>query len=161
MAINLNRIYLKSPIGALEILAKNGKIIELNSVKNLSKNVDSSSENYAVLQKCKYELELYFMGRLKKFSVQVEINGSNFQKKVYRQLLSIEFGKTKTYKQIAESIGIPNAFRAVGNANAKNKIPIIVPCHRVLAANSIGGYSWLDGIETKKFLLKLEGHSFT
>ncbi len=98
---------------------------------------------------------MYFLGKLQIFKTPLKLEGSVFEKKVYKALLEIPYGKTQTYKQIAQKIGYKNAFRAVGNANSKNKLPIFVPCHRVIASKGLGGYS--EGLEFKRFLLRLEG----
>jgi O-6-methylguanine DNA methyltransferase len=87
------------------------------------------------------------------------MEGTDFQKKVWLELLKIPYGKTSTYKEIAKNIGSPNAYRAVGSACGKNKITYIVPCHRVLSSNGkLGGYS--GGLETKIKMLRYEGVSF-
>lgn len=103
------------------------------------------------------ELDEYFQGKRQKFSVALDFKGTDFQKKVWRELQKIPYGKTVSYRQIAEKLGV-RAYRAVGNANGKNPLCIIVPCHRVIASNGgIGGYS--GGLSMKKKLLALEGLS--
>ncbi|ECS0084500.1 methylated-DNA--[protein]-cysteine S-methyltransferase, partial [Campylobacter jejuni] len=92
---------------------------------------------------------------LRKFSIPVLIQGTDFESKVYKALMKIPYGKMVTYKDIAQKINHPKAFRAVGNANSKNQIPIFIPCHRVIASNGIGGYN--GGLEIKRFLLENEG----
>ncbi|EAI8859944.1 methylated-DNA--[protein]-cysteine S-methyltransferase, partial [Campylobacter fetus] len=108
------------------------------------------------LSLCIHELELYFQGKLINFTTKINIVGSEFEQKVYKALLEIPYGNTVTYKYIADKIDSPKAARAVGNANSKNKIPIIIPCHRVVGVSNLGGYSGGNGIETKKILLNLE-----
>ena len=109
------------------------------------------------------QLELYFKGRLREFSVPLAVLGSAFERKVYQALREIPYGQTATYSQIATRVGRLNAARAVGNANAKNALPIFVPCHRVVGVNSLGGYSGGVGLagvsplDIKRYLLKLEG----
>ena len=100
------------------------------------------------------EIKAYLSGKLKKFSVKLDIISTPFQTKVLKEVARIPYGKTKTYGQIAKLINNPKAFRAVGTANAKNKIPIIIPCHRVVATNGLGGYG--GGLNLKKKLLNLE-----
>jgi|TARA_B100000965_G_scaffold211225_1_gene176543 methylated-DNA-[protein]-cysteine S-methyltransferase len=86
------------------------------------------------------------------------LNGTVFQIKVWNQLRKIPYGEVRTYKQIAESIGHPKSSRAVANACAKNPIPPIIPCHRVIRSNgSLGGYSGVGGVDTKRKLLNQEG----
>ena len=102
------------------------------------------------------ELEEYFNNQRKKFDIMIDIKGTPFQKRVWKQLQKIPFGKIVSYKYIAEKIRQPNAFRAVGNANALNPVAIIIPCHRVVNINgNIGGYA--AGLSIKEKLLELEG----
>jgi methylated-DNA-[protein]-cysteine S-methyltransferase len=102
------------------------------------------------------ELKEYFSRERKKFSVPLDIRGTDFQKKVWKELQKIPFGKTVSYKFIAEKIGNLKAIRAVGRANGTNPVPVVIPCHRVIESNGkIGGYSC--GIEIKEKLLELEG----
>lgn len=102
------------------------------------------------------ELERYLAGKLSNFKTKLDINsGTDFQKKVWKKLLNVPYGEVVTYQDLAKAVGSPGAARAVGNAVGKNPLPIVVPCHRVLAANGLGGYSC--GIEIKKDLLKIEG----
>lgn len=101
------------------------------------------------------QLNEYFSLQRKKFDIAIKLNGTTFQKKVWNALLEIPYGQTKTYKQIAQEVGNSKASRAVGNANNKNPIAIVVPCHRVIGANNkLVGYA--GGLEIKKKLLKLE-----
>lgn len=102
------------------------------------------------------EIELYFDGRLSEFKTPIDLSeGTPFQKSVWKKLLDIPYGGTATYGEVAENVGRPGAARAVGNAVGANPIPIVIPCHRVLASNGLGGYSC--GIEIKKDLLRVEG----
>ena len=102
------------------------------------------------------EIKLYLEGKLKEFHTRLDLSyGTSFQISVWRELLNIPFGKVKTYSEIANKIGKPGAARAVGNAVGANPIPIIIPCHRVVATSGLGGYS--GGIEIKKRLLQTEG----
>jgi methylated-DNA-[protein]-cysteine S-methyltransferase len=97
----------------------------------------------------------YFEGRLKKFSLRLDIHASPFQKRVLQRVARIPYGQTMTYGEVARAVGNPRASRAVGAANANNNLPIVVPCHRVVASNGLGGYG--GGLEMKKRLLRLEG----
>ncbi|MDQ0416658.1 O-6-methylguanine DNA methyltransferase [Croceifilum oryzae] len=100
----------------------------------------------------------YFDRKRKEFDLPLDLTGTPFQQLVYRQLCKIPYGTVASYKQVAEAIGVPKAVRAVGGANNKNPISIIVPCHRVIGANgSLVGYG--GGLEIKKNLLQLEGFS--
>jgi O-6-methylguanine DNA methyltransferase len=102
------------------------------------------------------QLKEYFNLKRKKFYVPLDIEGTEFQKKVWNALQKIPYGKTATYKDIAEAIGNVKAVRAVGRANGKNPLPIIIPCHRVIEhSGKLGGYS--GGLGIKEKLLELEG----
>ena len=101
------------------------------------------------------QLQRYFSGTLKSFDVPMSLSGTEFQQSVYRQLINIPYGETRSYLDIAKAIGNKKALRAVGNANSKNPIAIFVPCHRVIGRDgSLTGFA--GGIEAKKTLLKLE-----
>lgn len=101
------------------------------------------------------QLESYFSGRLKSFDLKLASKGTDFQKSVWKALCEIPYGETRTYKDIAASIGKPKACRAVGLANNRNPIAIIVPCHRVIGSNGkLVGYA--SGVDVKEFLLGLE-----
>ena len=102
------------------------------------------------------ELKSYFDGSLKTFkSNPVRLQGTPFQVLVWKSLMDVPYGQVISYNELAKKIGNPNAARAVGNAVGANPIPIIVPCHRVVASRGLGGYS--SGLEIKKMLLRLEG----
>ena len=102
------------------------------------------------------ELAAYFAGTLRRFEVPLEMQGTAFQKRVWRQLEAIPFGETRSYRQIAAAIGAETAVRAVGAANGANPVPIVVPCHRVIGSSGkLVGYG--GGLELKKRLLELEG----
>jgi methylated-DNA-[protein]-cysteine S-methyltransferase len=102
------------------------------------------------------QLNLYFAGKLKNFTCKLDLTcGTPFQQTVWRQLSAIPYGKTHSYRTLAQAIGHPQAFRAVGNANGKNPLPLIIPCHRVIRENGeLGGYT--GGLSIKRFLLDLE-----
>lgn len=111
--------------------------------------------NDKIIDKTRRELDAYFEGKLKVFTVPVTPEGTAFQRAVWNALLTIPYGVTKSYAQQAQAIGNPKAMRAVGLANGRNPIAIIIPCHRVIGANgSLTGYG--GGMERKKFLLDLE-----
>ncbi len=101
------------------------------------------------------QINLYLSGKLKKINVPIKVDGTNFQNLVWKQLTNIEYGKTCTYKEVAIAIGNVKACRAVGNANNRNKLPIIIPCHRVIGTNSkLVGYA--GGLDIKEMLLNIE-----
>ncbi len=101
------------------------------------------------------EIKAYLAGDLRKFTIEFEIDAAPFQKKVLRFVSTIPYGKTFSYGEIALKLGNPRASRAVGTANARNNLPLIIPCHRVVAANGIGGYG--GGLPLKIKLLRHEG----
>ncbi|EKR8071009.1 methylated-DNA--[protein]-cysteine S-methyltransferase, partial [Campylobacter fetus] len=136
----------------LKISCHDGKITNIDFCDEFL-DLEVNDKNLSL---CIHELELYFQGKLINFTTKINIVGSEFEQKVYKALLEIPYGNTVTYKYIADKIDSPKAARAVGNANSKNKIPIIIPCHRVVGVSNLGGYSGGNGIETKKILLNLE-----
>lgn len=124
-----------------------GEIIEL-----LNKE---SKKPYDIIIRLEKELNEYFSGKRKEFTVPLIKTGTEFQNKVWDELIRIPYGKTISYKEEAERINQKNAFRAVANANGKNKLSIIIPCHRVIANNGkLSGYG--GGIDKKEFLISLE-----
>lgn len=105
-------------------------------------------------RKAEKQIQAYLRGKLKKFSLRLDLRGTPFQRKVLRQVAAIPYGRTKTYGAVAIAIGHPGAARAVGMANARNLLPLIIPCHRVVASNGFGGYG--GGLKLKKQLLEIE-----
>ena len=110
-----------------------------------------------VLKDTVTQLEEYFVGERTEFDVPMDLDGTPFQKDVWTELTRIPYGKTISYGELARRVGRPKGPRAVGQANGKNPIPIIVPCHRVLASNGIGGYG--GGLPMKRALLAVEGRT--
>ena len=116
---------------------------------------DDWVENKELFREATRQLEAYFSGKLESFDLKLAPEGTEFQKSVWKALCKIPYGETRTYKDIAASIGKPKAYRAVGLANNRNPIAIIVPCHRVIGSNGkLTGYA--SGLDVKAFLLKLE-----
>ena len=114
-----------------------------------------NSKPHPSLQECLRQLEEYFQGKRQSFSLKLLPEGTEFQKKVWKQLLTVPYGKTASYQDIAAALGDKNAVRAVGSANGKNPISIIVPCHRVIGRNgNLIGYG--GGVWRKEWLLKHE-----
>ena len=141
-----------SPIGAITVEASNEKITRL-TIGQSSPDLGSSK----TLREAKKQLTAYFAGKLVKFDLPVELQGTDFQKAVWKQIAKTGFGKTVSYAEIAAKIGKPLASRAVGGAVGSNPVPLIVGCHRVLGATGkITGYSGGDGLPTKRWLLTLE-----
>lgn len=108
-----------------------------------------------LLRAARRQLNEYFAGRRRHFDLDLHLEGTEFQAKVWTALAGIPYGTVATYGEIADAIGHHRAFRAVGTANSKNPFPIVVACHRVVAANGIGGYA--GGLDIKRGLLALEG----
>lgn len=148
----MNKLITESPIGKIALFAKNGRIIRL-SINSDEKTDGIITEK--VLFEAEKQLSEYFSGKREKFEIEYEFYGTDFQKKVWRKLEKIPFGKTRTYGEIAAAIGKPKASRAVGSACHNNPIAIIVPCHRVIGAGGkLTGFA--SGTEIKKQLLGIE-----
>lgn len=112
-------------------------------------------ENTSFFAEVIKQLDEYFAGDRKEFDVKLNLTGSEYQRKIWELLKEIPYGQTRTYKEIAERSGDPNASRAVGNANGKNPVPLIIPCHRVVGADSkLTGYAF--GVELKQKLIQFE-----
>ena len=146
-----NKFYYKSPIGVLEIELKNDIVLGLKVVESCD-NVSEVTGYFAQVAK---QLDEYFGGERTKFELNILPKGTEFQKKVWGELLKIPYSKTKSYQEIAEAIGNPNAQRAVGSACNKNPILLIIPCHRVISkTGKLTGFAC--GVDRKEQLLKLE-----
>ncbi len=112
-------------------------------------------ESHPVVGEAVRQLREYFAGERRRFDLPLDMSGTEFQKRVWRALLEIPYGETRSYSHIAAAIGAPRAVRAVGAANGNNPIPIVVPCHRVIGASGrLVGYG--GGLEMKRLLLDLE-----
>jgi O-6-methylguanine DNA methyltransferase len=159
---------LNSPIGSLAVVASNrglcaiefhaGNFPSLRPLHGPAYQGRSIQfvEDTTVTQPFATQLQEYFSGTLREFSVALDLRGTDFQKECWRALLRIPYGATRTYADIAREVGRPAAFRAVGMANHSNPVPIVVPCHRVVASNgSLCGYG--GGLDVKDKLLRLEG----
>ena len=113
-----------------------------------------------MLIKAEEELKAFFSGNLKKFTVPVEVSGTDFQKAVWKTLQTIDYGQVRTYADVARTIARPKAVRAVGQAIGSNPVPIIIPCHRVIGSDaSLTGFG--GGLAIKQILLEIEGHTIT
>ena len=137
-------------IGKIYIAEKDNSICNVSFV-----NLNYTPKETPLIKKTYSQLKEYFAGNRKSFDIPISANGTEFQIKVWKELQKIPYGKTATYKEIAENIGNKNASRAVGMANNKNPIAIIIPCHRVIGTKGdLTGYA--GGIKLKKYLLDLE-----
>lgn len=152
-------IRMDSPLGRLELLARGGKIVSIEIEKRGRLSNDGEPDKSSpVLDKARKQLAEYFAGKRKSFQVPVSLEGTDFQKSVWSAINDIPFGKVLSYGEVGHETGRPTAGRAVGGAVGANPVPIIIPCHRVLASDGrITGYSGGNGIETKAWLLDHEG----
>ncbi len=157
--MKLSFMEMASPVGQLKLVATETALVAVlwenenpNRVRlaELIENVQ-----HPILLETQKQLNEYFTGQRQIFDLPLDFEGTEFQQKVWQALLTIPFGETRSYKQIAEQIGNVKAVRAVGAANGKNPISIIAPCHRVVGANGkLVGFA--GGLESKDVLLKLE-----
>jgi len=144
--------YFKSEVGNIQIGVTDRGVCSLEFVGD---NKESSGVDNIHIELAKKELGLYFKGELQEFTVPLDVYGTEFQKLVWTGLQEIPYGESISYAQQANMLGRPTAVRAVANANARNKIAIIIPCHRVIGSNGkLTGYAY--GVEKKQFLLDLE-----
>jgi methylated-DNA-[protein]-cysteine S-methyltransferase len=143
--------YYKTPIGTAKIV---GNEFGISSITVLDDEIETT-EIPLPLKKCVQQLEEYFKGKRTVFDIKLNPKGTNFQKKVWNELLNIPYGKTRTYLEQTKKLGDIKAIRAVASANGKNPIWIIIPCHRVIGSDgSLTGYA--GGIWRKKWLLEHE-----
>ena len=148
-----------SPVGVLKLVANDIPLIAVlweNETPNRVRLAELiENKQHPILLETQKQLSEYFEGQRKIFDLPLNFEGTEFQQKVWQALLTIPFGETRSYKDIAEQIGNVKAVRAVGAANGKNPISIIAPCHRVVGANGkLVGFA--GGLENKDVLLKLE-----
>ncbi|SLN62623.1 Methylated-DNA--protein-cysteine methyltransferase [Pseudoruegeria aquimaris] len=139
-----------SPLGPLTLHAQDGAITALT----WEEATDAQAPT-PLLQEAAAQLAAYFDGRLTRFDLPLRVEGSDFQKAVCAQMSAIPYGETRTYGDLARALGQPA--QAVGGACGANPIPILIPCHRVVGANGLTGFSGAGGVETKAALLRLEG----
>lgn len=139
-------------LGKLKITSTDKGVSSIAFVEKVQKN---NKEN-EILKNCLSQLEAYFDKKIKQFDVKLDLKGTDFQIRVWQELCKIPYGTTLSYKSLAKKLGDTNKTRAVGLANAKNPVAIIVPCHRVIGATgNLTGYAW--GVDKKRQLLQLEG----
>ena len=150
------KAFYKSPLGPLEINATTQSIL---SVEFVEETLPEDSDPPFCLKTCLKQIDEYFSGKRKEFLLKLDPQGTNFQRLIWQQLAKIPYGAVITYGEIASIIGKPKACRAVGSANGRNPIAIIIPCHRVVGSDgSLTGYG--GGLWRKQWLIKHErGHS--
>ena len=150
---------MKSPVGVLKLVAGDHGLAailwENDDPNRVRLGPLAEDKNHPALLETEHQLNEYFAGKRKKFSLKFDFVGTEFQKEVWKALAAIPFGETRSYGQVARQVGRPKAVRAVGAANSKNPISIFVPCHRVIGSNGkLTGFA--GGLETKTFLLRIE-----
>lgn len=151
----IEKTFYNSPLGLLVIVADEKGITEISFVDGKHKAIPSNTSN-KFLKDCIKQLDEYFQGKRKNFELQLNPHGTDFQKKVWRELLKIPFGQTSSYGEVAQRIKNLKAVRAVGQAIGKNPIAIVIPCHRVIGSDgSLTGYA--SGLHRKEWLLRHEG----
>ena len=147
--------YLETPMGKIGIAEDGIGISDLFFARSGLPGFDATNEKTALLERAEAQLNAYFAGKQKAFDLPLSYHGTAFQMDDWGALLTIPYGETRSYKQIAELIGRPKAYRAVGLANNRNPISIIIPCHRVIGHDgAMVGYG--GGLPVKTFLLELE-----
>ena len=150
--MSLDPIFYKTPLGTAKIVGdENG----IQSIAVLNEEIASSLDIPECLKACISQLQEYFEGKRKSFNLKLNPQGTEFQQSVWKELLNIPYGKTRTYLEQTKQIGDPKAIRAVASANGKNPIWIVIPCHRVVGSDgSLTGYA--GGVWRKKWLLEHE-----
>ena len=144
-----------SPIGMLRIVESEKGIAEIQFVCDAKEQLNPVAANTPLQKEAVKQLASYFSGERKEFSLPLDLRGTDFQLCAWNMLRNIPYGETRTYKQIAEAIDCPKGCRAVGMANNRNPIPIIIPCHRVIGTNGkLTGYR--GGLDIKEYLLSME-----
>jgi len=151
--------FYSTPLGLLQICADNRTIKSISFTDDSKEPLKLSSTHSTLLTECVNQLDEYFRGVRRLFDLPLEFSGTEFQKRVWCELSKIPFGEVRSYKQIASALGNPKSVRAVGAANHKNPLVIIVPCHRVIGSDgSLIGYG--GGIWRKQWLLNHERNLF-
>jgi methylated-DNA-[protein]-cysteine S-methyltransferase len=157
--MNLAYKIIDSPVGKLKLVASDkglaGVLWERENAPRVALRDLAADEQHPVLLEAERQLGEYFAGKRKTFSIALDMQGTRFQKEVWEALLAIPFGETRSYGELAKRLGNPRATRAVGAANGRNPISIIVPCHRVIGSTGkLTGFG--GGLENKAHLLSLE-----
>ncbi len=148
--------YCHSPIGSIKIVANEKYLLSLEFVEK----AEGKGSTQKVVAEARKQLKEYFEGKRKEFDLPLKLEGTEFQKKVWRALEKIPYGVVVTYSDVAQMIGRPKAVRAVGLANNKNKLPIVIPCHRVIGKNGkLVGYA--SGLWRKEWLIEHEAKQIT
>ena len=155
--MTVHALELASPLGILQLISEADYLVELNWYGAHKALSSTTGSHPTILTTAADELSQFFSGHRHDFSVPVKPMGSAFQLSVWRELQTIKWGETYSYRDIAKRLGKPTGSRAVGGAVGRNPIPIFIPCHRIVGANgSLTGFS--GGLQNKQKLLKCEGH---
>jgi methylated-DNA-[protein]-cysteine S-methyltransferase len=160
--MNLFYKFMDSPVGKLKLVASDKGLVAILWENDDPRRVRLTdlleNANHPMLQKAEQQLQEYFAGKRTSFAIPLDPKGTPFQKNVWEALLAIPFGETRTYGALAKQLGTPTASRAVGAANGRNPLSIVVPCHRVIGASGkLTGFA--GGLEVKAHLLELEGRN--
>jgi len=152
--------WMHSPVGRLQLVASDAGLAAIlwqnDRPNRVVLDLETEDSSHPVLRETERQLGEYFAGRRNRFDLPLDPVGTAFQRKVWRALLTIPFGETRSYQQIATQVGHPKAVRAVGAANGRNPLSIVAPCHRVIGSNGkLTGFA--GGLDTKAYLLALEG----
>ena len=147
------QLSLHTPVGDITVFEQDGAIVSLDW------GWVPEQASSALLDRARDQLQAYFDGQLTAFDLPLEPAGTAYRRAVWRALCDIPYGATRSYRDVAAIAG--GSARSVGQANGHNPIPLIIPCHRVVAATHIGGYSGGDGLPTKRWLLALENSNGT
>jgi methylated-DNA-[protein]-cysteine S-methyltransferase len=149
----------KKGVCCLELPAKNKDLVKNRLLQRCPSAVPGPKPPAGLARRAVEEVQAYFRGKRMELDIPVDLSGlTSFQKRVYRELLKVKYGQKRSYAWLAKTIGEPSAARAVAGALARNPIPLIIPCHRIIRSNgTIGGFSGPGGLNMKKRMLKLEG----
>lgn len=160
----LSCAWVDTPVGPLLAVADDEQLLMLEfagkrrvetDLRRLGRTSTLTAADNSVISNVRAELAAYFSGELREFRTPFLLSGTDFQKDVWRELSRIPYGETISYLELAKRVGRPTAFRAVAQANGANRLPVIIPCHRVINADGrIGGYG--GGVQRKELLLELE-----
>ena len=154
--MSIHALDVSSPVGILQLVSNEKHLLELNW-QCAHRQLSTSNHTVAILTAAADELSQFFSGARRNFSVPLQPHGTGFQLSVWSELQKVGWGETCTYREIAERLGKPKGFRAVGGAVGRNPIPIFIPCHRIVGANgALTGFS--GGLDNKQILLGCEGH---
>jgi methylated-DNA-[protein]-cysteine S-methyltransferase len=152
----MNTQFLDSPIGRLRLVSDGEHLVRIEFENQYSADEAANESSDPVLEASARQLKEYFAGKRRKFDLPLAAAGTDFQRSVWAALAAIPYGELRSYRDIAHSIANPKAVRAVGAANGRNPLPIVVPCHRVIGADgSLTGFA--GGLKAKTCLLELEG----